>query len=313
VRATTDVGRSPWTRRLVTILVEAAARWPHVVRRELSPLLLRHPDAVIVAGGQAIAAFAPLEDLDVAVLEAVEARIPDGRHVDLDVGVAVLTERLTAHRLMNSRDDSIRAELFHKLSRRLANAGRYQEALGAAEAAESAIRSWEGKNRVKVLPELLATTVADRASFLSNLGRIYEAIAAARAAVDALSGACGGGGPGSRAWSLVSPRAAWGQAPRSCARRNSRRAGGGAWRWRLPVPAQATTPMPSTSAGALPTSATGPGDSSKSSRPYLYQAAEPKPLNRKKLVPRCIGGGGDVVPRALRGDRSATAFAAPFP
>ena|SRR5712691_4684715 len=41
--------------------------------------------------------------------------------------------------------------------------------------------------------------------------------------------------------------------------------------------------------------------------------AEPAPLNRKKLVPRCIGGGGDVVPRALRGDRSATAFPAPVP
>src|SRR5690242_10075413 len=39
------------------------------------------------------------------------------------------------------------------------------------------------------------------------------------------------------------------------------------------------------SAGALPTSATGPGDSSKSSRPCLYQAAEPKPPIRKKLVP----------------------------
>lgn len=187
VRAMADVERSPWTRRLVTTLVETAARWPHVVRRELSPLLMRHPDAVIVAGGQAIAALAALEDLDLAVLEAVEARIPDGRHVDLDVGVAVLTERLTTHRLMDTRDGSMRAELFHKLSRRLANAGRYQDALDAAEAAESAIRSWGSKNRVKALPELLATTIVDRASLLSNLGRINEAITAARAAVDAYS------------------------------------------------------------------------------------------------------------------------------
>jgi hypothetical protein len=47
--------------------------------------------------------------------------------------------------------------------------------------------------------------------------------------------------------------------------RKGRRAGGGAWRWRSPAPAPAMTPMPSTSAWALPTSATGPGDSSKNS------------------------------------------------
>ena len=83
-----------WTPRAMTFLAAAAQRWPHLGTGYLYPLLLGDPQLAIDAGNAALTAIADLPDLTMAVLEAVEARFPDHRHVDLDTGMAALTTRL---------------------------------------------------------------------------------------------------------------------------------------------------------------------------------------------------------------------------
>ncbi len=85
-------------RSATTTLIEAARRWPHLVERQVAPLLRAHPH-VALAGGDVLSALAELDGLDPTVLNAVEAVLPEERHIDLDTGIADLTSRLTRHRV----------------------------------------------------------------------------------------------------------------------------------------------------------------------------------------------------------------------
>jgi hypothetical protein len=50
------------------------------------------------------AALADLSDIEPALLEVIQACLPSGRHIDLDLGIAALSTRLTAHRLATTQD-----------------------------------------------------------------------------------------------------------------------------------------------------------------------------------------------------------------
>ncbi|TMR87853.1 hypothetical protein [Nonomuraea basaltis] len=87
------------------------------------------------AGGAALAALADLPDIEPALLEAIEACLPSGRHIDLDLGIAALSTRLTAHRLATTQDPAPRAALHLTHANRLRNVGQHQNALKASQQA----------------------------------------------------------------------------------------------------------------------------------------------------------------------------------
>ena len=117
------------------------------------------------------------------VLEAIEAHLPSGRHVDLDPAAAVITTRLHAHRLASATSDDERARLHATLGYRLANASRPEEALAAtAEAAE--IRRRLAAARPAAFEPALARALSNLSVLLSQVGRREEALAAAEEAAE---------------------------------------------------------------------------------------------------------------------------------
>jgi len=126
-----------WTRPALTILIETARRWPHIATGQLRPLLLRHPQAALAAGGTALARLADIDGLDLPVLQAVEALLPDGRDPDLDVGIAAFTRSLLPRLLADTTDHGQRAKIYFTASSRYFRAGLWElavEALGHVEA-----------------------------------------------------------------------------------------------------------------------------------------------------------------------------------
>ena len=172
-----------WTRAGLAILIETAVRWPHIASGVLYPLLAADPPLALTAGGAALTRLAGLPGLDLALLEAIEAHLPSGQHVDLDPAAAVITTRLHAHRLASATSDDERARLHATLGYRLANASRPEEALAAtAEAAE--IRRRLAAARPAAFEPALARALSNLSVLLSGLGRREEALAATAEAAE---------------------------------------------------------------------------------------------------------------------------------
>ena len=129
-----------WTARALTTLIETARRWPHVATGQLYPLLKQHPRLALAATGAALITLTELPDLDMSVLEHIEAQLPEQRHNDLDTGIAAVTARLTAHRLSVTNDPAIHARLHAILGRRLSFAGQHKQALAATREAVAIYR-----------------------------------------------------------------------------------------------------------------------------------------------------------------------------
>ncbi|MFE5859105.1 tetratricopeptide repeat protein [Streptomyces virginiae] len=127
--------------RTLTFLASAAApdRWPHLTRH-VEEILRADPALALQAGSAALTALAGA-DLSLETLQAVEERFPEGRHVDLDTGIAALAGRLADLRLSRTDDAVARAEELDRLGVRLGFAGRHAEAL--ARARES-LDTWRG-------------------------------------------------------------------------------------------------------------------------------------------------------------------------
>ncbi|MET9616018.1 tetratricopeptide repeat protein [Kitasatospora indigofera] len=175
-------GAGGWARPALTVLIAAAAGWPHLTATQLVPLLTARPELALLAGGAALGALAALEDLPLEVLEAVEAHLPEGRHADLDPGIAVLCARLTRHRLAATEEPAERARLHAALAVRHGNAGDHDRALAADEQALAVRRLLAAED-----PD---THLADLAETLNNLsvrygatGRRAEALAVIEQAV----------------------------------------------------------------------------------------------------------------------------------
>ncbi|MFG1957328.1 tetratricopeptide repeat protein [Nonomuraea sp. NPDC049028] len=173
----------PWTRAALTVLIETARRWPHVASRQLYPLLTAHPEHMLYAGSAALAALADLPDIDLALLEAVEALLPPGRHIDLDLGIAALSTRLTDHRLTATTDPARKAALHLNHANRLGNAGQHQPALEAGQRALKLYGELAESNRDAYLPNL-AMSLSNHAVGLAAVGRRAEAVPISEQAVE---------------------------------------------------------------------------------------------------------------------------------
>jgi tetratricopeptide (TPR) repeat protein len=177
-------GEAPaWTRQALTVLIEAAHRWPHLANRQLYPLLEQQPDLAIDAGGAALAGLATIDDVPIRLLEKIEALLPAHRHVDLDIGIATLTRRLATHRLAAATDPAEQAGLHHDLGWRLGQAGQHQAALAAIGEAVGIRRRLAADNPAAFEPGL-ATSLATLSSTLSELGQREEALGAVGEVVD---------------------------------------------------------------------------------------------------------------------------------
>ncbi|MYV53171.1 tetratricopeptide repeat protein [Streptomyces sp. SID3212] len=165
-----------WARPALTVLIAAAARWPHLAG-QLTPLLIARPELALHAGGAALGALAGLEALPVEALEAVEVRLPAGRHIDLDSGIAALTSHLTRRRLGVSTDPTQRARLLGSQSVRFANAGWYEEAL-AADLEAVMVHRKMAEAGLHVHERDLAASLNNLANGYQKAGRFEDALAA---------------------------------------------------------------------------------------------------------------------------------------
>jgi tetratricopeptide (TPR) repeat protein len=166
-----------WTRAGLAILIETAARWPHIATDVLYPLLAADPPLALTAGGAALTRLADLPGLDLALLDAIEAHLPSGGHVDLDPAAAVITTRLHAYRLASAAGDDERAGLYAILGIRLANANRPEEALAADGEAAQILRRLAAARPDEFEPDL-AEVLNNLGMTLSQLGRREEALGA---------------------------------------------------------------------------------------------------------------------------------------
>ncbi|MFE5796873.1 tetratricopeptide repeat protein [Streptomyces sp. NPDC056503] len=180
----TEAGRV-WTRTALTVLSAAAARWPHLVTRQVAPLIAARPDLAIRAGGAALAALADLPGLPRDVLEAVDAELPFGRNADLDAGAAVVAYRLAHHWLADTQDPVAHALVRFNLVRRLVNAGLKAEALVTAQDSMPAWRYLADADPDTYEPGL-ASALTNLGMLLSAAGRHEEALDAARESVEIL-------------------------------------------------------------------------------------------------------------------------------
>ncbi|MEJ3745505.1 tetratricopeptide repeat protein [Actinomycetes bacterium KLBMP 9797] len=171
----------PWLGRSFAFLAAASERWPHVGARYLFPVLRRQPRLLLSAGSAAMAAVAAVSDVDFPALHAVADAAPRQRSVNLDVGMAAITARLTAHRLATATDAHERSELYHELGRRLLNAGRHREALAATEA-EAALSRELASADSQTLPNL-SVSLVNLGQTMAKVGRHEESVAATEEAV----------------------------------------------------------------------------------------------------------------------------------
>ncbi|MEU8778676.1 tetratricopeptide repeat protein [Streptomyces sp. NPDC048606] len=143
-----DASAPEWSRDVLTNLINAAARWPHLAAHELAPLAVEHPRIVLRAGNAALAALARIEEVPLEALEAIEAVAPSG-DPDLDVGIAEITDRFSVDRIRSAPDPTARATLYSKRAWRLSNTGRHEEALTAIEEAIGLHRMLAGDGDVE--------------------------------------------------------------------------------------------------------------------------------------------------------------------
>ncbi|MFD2357277.1 hypothetical protein ACFSTC_60370 [Nonomuraea ferruginea] len=172
----------PWTRPALTMLIETARRWPHVAAMQLYPLLAARPGLMWHAGGAALARLATLPDIEPALLQAIEAHLPADRHIDLDIGMAALSTRLTALRLAATTDPAQHARLHAGHAVRLANADQHQAASDVNQQAVKLLRRLTELDRDAYLPGL-AMSLSNHAAGLAQAGRQAEALPISQEAV----------------------------------------------------------------------------------------------------------------------------------
>lgn len=164
----------PYARQALTMLIETAARWEHVARNHLGPLLREQPGLALSAGGAALITLAGIRHLDPAVLEAIEEHLPR-QHIDLDMGIAALTERLTEHRLPAAADQAEQARLHLALGIRKGIAGLADQAAGSLEQAVTLFRTLPASQTAKARTDLASALTQLGIAYL-HLGRGEDAV-----------------------------------------------------------------------------------------------------------------------------------------
>jgi hypothetical protein len=166
---------APGTRQAMATLIQGAARWPHVTHLHLLPLLASYPELALAAGGTALAALVALPGITPATLEAIEARLPGHRHVDLDTGIAALAQRLAAHRLATTSEPAERARINNNLATALYRADLYQQAVAPAFEAVMLHLRLDPADRYAHAQDL-AVCAANLSTVLSELGQREDAL-----------------------------------------------------------------------------------------------------------------------------------------
>jgi tetratricopeptide (TPR) repeat protein len=168
-----------------TMLIETGCRWEHVAEDYLYPLLEQRPTLIGDISSAALARLASYAP--VPILTALEKGFPEHRHVDLDVGIAAIAERLTQHRLAAADDPVTRLDLHHGLARRWIAAGFYDRALSEAHQAVQICRrlAQEDANNAGYA-WALAVTLMTLGETQAQLERRNPAHAAATEAVEIL-------------------------------------------------------------------------------------------------------------------------------
>ncbi|MEV6976621.1 tetratricopeptide repeat protein [Kitasatospora sp. NPDC093806] len=192
----------PYAGAVLTTLIETARRWSHVAALELDPLLAQRPALALTLTGNALANLAQIDAVGIDTLSAVEATLPTQRHLALDAGIAVLAERLTAHRLSSATDPLDRACLHHDLAVRLARAGRHEEAVAEQVHAERLLRPLVAAGTAGAEERVpddtdphrqLALVLGNMGMQLDRLGRTEDGLAAVGEAVELWARLAAGG------------------------------------------------------------------------------------------------------------------------
>lgn len=170
-----------WTPRAITFLATAAVRWPHVGLQYLYPILYNHPRLALIAGSAALSALADIPTVDPVILHAVEKEFPE-RDVDLDIGMAAVTERLAHFHLDRTDDDATRAGIYSHLGIRLGDAGRFDEAVSVHQEAVS-LRRRLVEEDAAAHQQALASALNNLGVALARAGRRAEALPVAEEAV----------------------------------------------------------------------------------------------------------------------------------
>jgi tetratricopeptide (TPR) repeat protein len=161
-------------RQVLTVVIEAAHRWPHLLHTQLVPLLLARPALAPAAGGAALLRLCELDELPGAVLERIRPCLPHQRHVELDLAVAVFTRRLIQHRFAaGTVAPAERAELLRILAERYGNAGLLTEALAPAHESVALHRELATSDPGHLAD--LATALNSLAAAANSAGRYEEA------------------------------------------------------------------------------------------------------------------------------------------
>ena len=165
---------------VLSVLVETGRRWEHVRQSYLIPLLLERPEVALAAGGAPLVTLAGYGDLK--LLTALQNILPKQRHVELDIGIAALTQRLTDYGLAQTTDDAKRAQLYDELAGRLSNGGLYRDALSATQEA-IVIRRRLAQADPATHEPMLANSLGNLGIDLWTLGLSAEALEAMTEAV----------------------------------------------------------------------------------------------------------------------------------
>jgi tetratricopeptide (TPR) repeat protein len=173
------------TSRAITLLASAAERWPHVGETFLYPLLRRDLQLAVDAGSAALTVLASIPGIPADILEGVEDRLPPGRHLDLDLGIAAIAIRLAEHRLSRTQDPAERARIHYNLGIRLSYAGQHQQAALATEKGLAGFRRLADTDPTTFKVDV-ARALTSLGIHLSWLGRRDEALTAAQEAVEIL-------------------------------------------------------------------------------------------------------------------------------
>ena len=148
---------SAWLSSMVPVLVETAARWPHVAEEQLFPVVGENPRLLLLAGGGVLASFTELPTVPMNILEDIELLLPEGRGSDLAIGRAAVIEKLAEYRVAQTDDPAQQAAIYTNLRSALSDSGLYEkEAVVAAEV----VRLYRGLARLHPAEFLMPLAIA---------------------------------------------------------------------------------------------------------------------------------------------------------
>ena len=79
-------------RSVMTVLVAAAGRWPHLSSTLVWPLIQAHPALVLAGGAATLTALASLAESDANLLDVVYKELPAGSHLEFDQAAMFVAE-----------------------------------------------------------------------------------------------------------------------------------------------------------------------------------------------------------------------------